>query len=44
MTAEVYAVIGQWFAEAGAVAMFMGILAKCINVMVKAFTRGEIVV
>ena len=41
---EVYAVIGEWFGYAGGVAMFMGILAKCINVMVKAFTRGEIVV
>lgn len=41
---EIYKVIGEWFATAGSVAMFMGILAKCINVMIKAFTRGEIVV
>lgn len=41
---EIYKVIGEWFAVAGGVSMFMGILSKCINVMVKAFTRGEIVV
>nr|CDL65937.1 unnamed protein product [uncultured bacterium] len=41
---EVFKVIGEWFAISGGVAMFMGILSKCINVMVKAFTRGEIVV
>lgn len=39
---EVYQVIGEWFAYAGGIAMFMGILGKCINVLVKAFTRGEI--
>lgn len=41
---EVYKVIGEWFAMSGGVAMFMGILAKCLNVLGKAFTRGEIVV
>ena len=41
---EIYQVIGEWFGYAGGIAMFMGILGKCINVIVKAFTRGEIVV
>lgn len=41
---EIYQVIGDWFTVAGGVSMFIGILGKCINVMVKAFTRGEIVV
>lgn len=41
---EVYRVIGEWFAYAGGIAMFMGIVGKCINILVKAFTRGEIVV
>lgn len=39
---EVYKVIGEWFVMAGGVAGFMGILAKCINVMLGAFTRGSI--
>lgn len=41
---EIYQVIGEWFSIAGGISMFMGILGKCINIIVKAWTRGEIVV
>ena len=41
---EVYKLLGEWLAYAGGVSMFVGIVSKCINIMVKAFTRGEIVV
>lgn len=41
---EVYKVIGDWFVYSGGIAIFMGLLSKCINIMVKAVTRGEIVV
>lgn len=41
---EVYRLLGEWLVYAGGVSMFMGIVSKCINIMVKAFIRGEIVV
>lgn len=41
---EVYKLLGDWLAYAGGVSMFMGIVAKCINIMIKAFVRGELVV
>ena len=41
---EVYKLLGEWLAYAGGVAMFMGIVSKCINIMIKAFTRGELIV
>lgn len=40
----VYAVIGEYMAQAGFIAMFMCVVAKLINIILKAFTRGEIVV
>lgn len=41
---EVYKVIGEWFAYSGGIAIFMGLVSKCINIKVKAITRGELVV
>lgn len=44
MSGEIYLIIGETMAQAGVIALFMTLLAKLINILLKALTRGEIVV
>lgn len=39
----IYAVLVEFFVDAGKVACFMGIVTFCINVFIRAFTGKEVI-